>query len=184
MLPPDMLPTLGAPEEMSKLKCFYDGRAYRAHLEEQIRSLRLEDRVTFSGLLPRSELAGRYRGADVFVFPPVWNELFGIPLAESMSAGVPVVATRVAGIPEVVEDSKTGLLVEPGNAAALAQAILRLLEDDHLRNSMGQAGRQHVVQRFTWERIVQDLLSEYSKCFSAGDAVTPSPTGQRSASVA
>jgi glycosyltransferase involved in cell wall biosynthesis len=171
MLPLDWLPTLGEPGEMSKLTRFYDGRAYRVHLEEQIRSLGLEDRVSFSGLLPRSELPKRFRSADIFVFPSVWNELFGIPLAESMSAGVPIVATRVAGIPEVVEEGKTGLLVERGNASALAEAILRLLEDDHLRNSMGQAGRQRVLENFSWETITENVLSEYRKAGSTARRV-------------
>lgn len=161
MLPIDWLPTLGDPEEMARLMRFYDGREYRSHLEEQIRSLGLEGRVMFSGLLPRSELAERFRKADVFVFPSLWNELFGMPIAEAMSSGIPVVATRVAGVPEVVDDGETGLLVDRGNASALAEGILRLLQDEGLRQSMGQAGRKKVLEQLSWDKIAEDLLHEY-----------------------
>jgi glycosyltransferase involved in cell wall biosynthesis len=163
MLPVDWLPTLGDPEEMAKLLRFYDGRGYQAHLEEQIQSLNLAGRVVFSGLVSRSELARRYREADVFVFPSLWNELFGMPIAEAMSSGIPVVATRIAGIPEVVEHGETGLLVERGNSTALAEAIVQLLENEKLRQALGWAGRQRVLERFSWEKITDDLLRQYGR---------------------
>jgi glycosyltransferase involved in cell wall biosynthesis len=92
-----------------------------------------------------------------------WNELFGMPIAEAMSCGVPAVASRVAGIPEVVTDGETGLLVERGNPSALARTINRLLEDEELRRSMGAAGRQRVLERFSWDQITEALLGEYGK---------------------
>jgi glycosyltransferase involved in cell wall biosynthesis len=161
MIPVDWLPTLGEPEEMAKLLRFYDGRPYMQHLKEQIESLNLQGRVTFSGLLPRSELARRYSEADLFVFPSLWNELFGMPMAEAMASGVPVVAARIAGIPEVVENGRTGLLVERANPSALAGAIVQLLQNDGLRQTMGRAGRQRVLEKFTWERIADELLRQY-----------------------
>jgi glycosyltransferase involved in cell wall biosynthesis len=87
--------------------------------------------------------------------------LFGIPTAEANASGVAVVTSRIAGLPEVVEHGKTGLLVPPGDPSALADAIIRLLEDDRLRRSMGDAGRRRVLQYFTWDRIAQDLLNHY-----------------------
>jgi glycosyltransferase involved in cell wall biosynthesis len=123
MLPLDWLPSVSDPGEMAKLLRFCDGRSYLRHLEEQIQSLNLTDRVAFSGFLPRPELARRYQEADVFVFPSLWNELFEMPVAEAMSSGIPVVATRAAGIPEVASEGKTGLLVDRGTLSALAKAF-------------------------------------------------------------
>jgi glycosyltransferase involved in cell wall biosynthesis len=63
---------------------------------------------------------------------------------------------------EIVENEKTGILVEPGDASALAEAILRLLLDENLKKSMGKAARKRVVQLFSWEKVVENLLCEYN----------------------
>ncbi len=160
-LPYQWLPTLTDPEVMMKLTRFYDGRGYRKHLEDQIRSLNLQHQVIFSGLLTGAELAERYQNAVLFALPSLCIEAFGMPIAEAMACGIPVVASRVGGIPEVVEDGKTGLLAEPGNPNALARTMLRLLSDSGLRNSMGRAARERASQHFSWERITSDLLWEY-----------------------
>jgi glycosyltransferase involved in cell wall biosynthesis len=160
-LPWDWLQTLGDPTEMARLARFYDGKQYVSHLKEQISRLNLTESVVFSGELSRDDLAQRFRQADVFVFPSIWNELFGIPTAEAMASGVPVVTSRVAGLPEVVEHGRTGFLVPPGDPSALADAITRLLEDEASRRCMGQAGRQRVLEYFTWGKIAQDLMQHY-----------------------
>jgi glycosyltransferase involved in cell wall biosynthesis len=147
--------------EATRLQRFYDGRPYRSHLDEQIRLLHLEDRVVFTGAVTRPELAERYRSAHVFAFPSVWNEGFGMVAADAMSSGVPVVAARVGGVPEVVEDGKTGILVEPNDPRVFAAALLRLLDDENLRQSMGCAARRRAVELFSWERTAQDMLTVY-----------------------
>jgi glycosyltransferase involved in cell wall biosynthesis len=162
-LPLDWLPTLGDPARMADLLRFYDEKGYVAHLKEQIARLGLEDSVVFWDAVTRDELARRYREADVFVFPSLWNELFGMPTAEAMSSGVPVVASRIAGLPEVVQDGVTGLLVPPGNSSALADAVIRLLDDSDLRIAMGAAGRQRVLQNFTWDKIAQAMMRHYDE---------------------
>jgi glycosyltransferase involved in cell wall biosynthesis len=164
-LPFDVLMTCGDSEILLPLKRFYDGRGYRWHLEQQVRDLNLTANVIFAGVVPGPELAQHYRQADVFVFPSLWNELFGMPIAEAMSTGVPVVCTRVAGVPEVVEPGETGLTVEPCNVAELAEAILRLLSDGDLRESMGKVGRQRVLKLFSWNKIAQDMLHQYEAIY-------------------
>jgi glycosyltransferase involved in cell wall biosynthesis len=167
-LPAEFLSIVSEPQEVMHLLRFYDGKGYVSHLEEQIALLELADSVRFVGLLPNTALGPYYRDADVFVFPSVCNEAFGMPAAEAMASGIPVVASRAAGLSEVVVDSETGLLVERGNAAALANAIVRLLGDDNLRRSMGQAGRKRVLQNFTWDNIAQHTLEEYNRLMSVG----------------
>jgi len=87
------------------------------------------------GALPPAELAPWYRACDLFVFP---SHTEGAPLVvmEALSSGLPVVSTRVGGIPELVEDGRTGLLVEPGHVHTIAEAAVRLISNHDLRATM------------------------------------------------
>jgi glycosyltransferase involved in cell wall biosynthesis len=105
-----------------------------------------------------AEAAGILGHLDVLVLPSR-QEPFGTVVAEAMAAGTPVVATRVDGLPELVEDGVTGALVEPGDTAALAVAVLRVLEQ---REAMGAAARERAA-RFgadLYADRVEDLLLE------------------------
>lgn len=118
-------------------------------------------KVAFPGHLSHAELADRYRDADVFVFPPVNDEGFGLPPLEAMAAGTPVVATRSGAICEIVKDGETGICVGKNDALALAQAIINLLENDALRERMGRAARQRALLRFTWDRVAEQMYANY-----------------------
>ena len=83
-------------------------------------------------------------------------------LMEAMATGCPVVATRVSGIPELVDDGKTGFLVEQRDATALADAIQRLVEDPALARRLGMAGRRAVLREFTLERNGALLLERFA----------------------
>jgi glycosyltransferase involved in cell wall biosynthesis len=179
--PPEYVVKLGDDEQTRELAPLYNAN-YSSYLQHMLPP-EIMQRVTFQKPLAHPELAGHYRNADILVFPSVWNEPFGIPLIEAMATGIPVIATRGGGFPEIVHDGQTGLLVPRGDAPALAEAILRLLESEDLSRSMGQAGRQRVLERFTWDRIVQDLLSEYGRFFAPSSALMPSLTRQGSATV-
>jgi len=91
---------------------------------------------------------------------PSRSEGFGRANLEAMAAGKPVVSTRVGGIPEVVSDGETGLLVPPGDRAALAGAIIRLGEDQDLRRQMGAAGRRR-AKLFSVKRMVEGVVRVY-----------------------
>ena len=91
----------------------------------------------------------------------------GLAIIEAMAAGLPVVATRVGGIPEVVVDGKTGLLVASGNSAELAEAIVYLLSNPHIRWQMGVKGRQRVEVHFTAQQTVANLESLYCRLLRA-----------------
>ena len=123
----------------------------------------LQDSIVFAGKIPNRQLPDLYRNADVVAFPSIWNEPSGNPPIEAMASGVPVVSTFAGGIPEYVEHGKTGLLVEPGNAQALADAIVTLLTNDRLRAEMGAAGRRRAVDRFSCEHFVQAMLEQYGE---------------------
>jgi glycosyltransferase involved in cell wall biosynthesis len=109
-----------------------------------------------------------YYDADVFVFPPVWNEAFGVTPLEAMAAGVPVAVSRCGGIVETVQDQVTGFIVDPDDAASLAEAMLRLVENDTLRERMGRAGRQRALE-FNWDIVNSGMLARY-RALSQADA--------------
>ena len=161
---PQSLPSIESAVAMSNdsksdLESFYSG-TYFSELLDRLSSS-VVNQVTFTGNVLQSQLLSHYQNADVFILPSVWDEPFGMTLIEAMAVGVPVVATQVGGVKEIVKEGKTGLLVERGDASALAEAIVHLLSDEELRKATGQAGRQRVVQLFSWERIVENLLYHY-----------------------
>jgi glycosyltransferase involved in cell wall biosynthesis len=117
--------------------------------------------VHFHPGLPHPEVLSRYQTADLFVFPSI-SETFGVPVIEAMACGTPVVAGRAGGIPELVVSGKTGLLVERGNPRQLADAILKILADSCLARSMGEWGRKRVQDHFSWQNVVENLLSQYN----------------------
>jgi len=135
-------------------------------IETELRSratdLGISDKVIFTGA--RRDVPRLLKAMDVFVLPSV-HEGFGFALLEAMISSLPVVASQVGGIPEVVENGRTGLLVPPADPHALAEAIVRLLSDDTLRLTMGRAGYDQVMARFTamnaaaeTERLFEQLL--------------------------
>ena len=118
-------------------------------------------KVTFLNFISRSELIDRYYSANIFAFTPIWNEGFGIPPVEAMAAGTPVVASRSGAIVETVKHQQTGLLVEKDNPQQVADAILTLLENKSLRETMGKCARQHVLNHFTWDRVGAHIYERY-----------------------
>ena len=118
------------------------------------------DVVWIREMLEDHDLVNLYNEAAAFACPSVY-EPFGIINLEAMACETPVVATRVGGIKEVVVDEETGLLVPPSDPAKLGRAITRILEDPKAATRMGKAGRRHVLQHFTWDRIAQQTLELY-----------------------
>lgn len=137
-----------------------DAGTYASRLKSQL-SANIAAKVTIHGMISRAELADRYFDADIFAFPPIWGEGFGIPPVEAMAAGAPVVASRSGAIVETVIDGKTGILVAKNDAAALARALLELLENDAARQTMGAAGRKRALRHFTWESVAASMTRRY-----------------------
>ena len=139
----------------------------REALQAQIRELALKDTVILCGALPHPEVVDRLRRSTIFVLPCVTSangDRDGIPnvILEAMAMQLPVVSTRHSGIPEVVEDGVNGVLVPPADAAALADALARLLDDPDSGRRFGRNGRQTVVEKFSVEQNVKHLLAEFT----------------------
>ena len=88
-------------------------------------------------------------------------EGLGVALLQAAACGVPIVAGRAGGIPEIVEPGVNGELVNPGDAAALAEHVSRLLESEELRRRYGQAGRRRVERAFSIDAMVEGNLAVY-----------------------
>ena len=125
-----------------------------------VERLGLDGSVEFTGRLPVEEVVGCYARAEVAVVPSLY-EGFCLPAAEAMACGLPVVATTAGALPEVVEDGKCGILVPPRDHHALAIALKRLLDDESLRQAMGEEGRKRVERCFTWEEAARKTLEVY-----------------------
>ena len=112
------------------------------------------------GFLPHDRLEERYARAAV-VACPSHREGFGVVCAEAMAHARPVVAGDVGGLRDLVVHEETGLLVRPGDVAALREALSRLLGDADLRRRFGEAGRARIAEHFTWERFADETLRAY-----------------------
>ena len=122
----------------------------------------LRDRVPHAiGLVPHAELGGYYERATV-VAVPSRREGYGVVAREAMAYGRPVVASAVGGLAEAVEDGVTGLLVPPGDVAALEAALRRLLADEELGARLGAAARRRAVERFSHEAEAAALIEAYA----------------------
>ncbi len=130
----------------------------RARLQNICRDLDIGAAVQWLGDVSMSSLAEEYNRCDVFCLPSV-QEGFGIVFLEAMAAGKPIVAARAAAIPELV---RSGILVEPDNPAALAEAIVCLYRDPDLRHALASAGLRDVEQ-FEMSRVAARFLSEVAK---------------------
>ncbi|MDQ4127548.1 MAG: glycosyltransferase, partial [Actinomycetota bacterium] len=126
------------------------------------RKLGIEERVTFAGSRPQKELYLYYGAADVSVTVPHY-EPFGMTPLEAMACATPVIGSRVGGIKTSVADGKSGYLVPPKSAEALAGRLLRLLSHEDLRDRMGRAARRRVEEHYTWERVAALAAAAFSE---------------------
>ncbi|MDH7482320.1 MAG: glycosyltransferase family 1 protein [Armatimonadota bacterium] len=138
------------------------GKGWFYHeLFEFVRQLHLGDSIRFLGYVPAEDLPALYGAASVFVYPSVY-EGFGLPPLEAMACGTPVITSSTTSLPEVVGD--VGIMVEPHDVEALADAILRVLCDFDLRQEMKAKGIER-AKRFSWEETARQTLKVYNNIF-------------------
>lgn len=146
---------------ISYLRSFYN-KDFVGQLKQMLDPA-IAHKVSFPGSLPNAELIDQYYDADVFVFPSICHEAFGLPPIEAMATGTPVVGTRTGGIVETIAHDQTGFLVEKQNPTELADAILKLLKDDDLRESLGKAARKRAMTQFTWDQVAEQAIEKYTR---------------------
>lgn len=142
------------------------GGPLRSELERRAASIGIADRVQWRGAMTQDQLLGEYRAADIFALASRIardGDRDGLPnvLMEAQSQALPCVATEVSAIHELIEHGRTGFLVAPESAPALAQALGDLILNPALRRSIGEAGRLRVAKRFSLHGNVERLAMKF-----------------------
>ena len=147
------------------------GAEYHDDYATHLRQIAADRKVRFLGPLHGEDLLREYAAAGVSVLPSVEvdlygkrypkSEILGLALLEAMACETPVVCSAIGGMPELVVDGVTGTIVSPDDAPALGAAVDGLLDDPPRARAMGQAGRAHVLKRFTWRRVAERCLEAY-----------------------
>jgi glycosyltransferase involved in cell wall biosynthesis len=134
---------------------------YVASLQQHIRDRGLEDQIQLLGYV--DDVPGLLRDAAILVAPAVWPEPFGLALVDAMGRGVACIASNAGGPREIIHPGKTGLLVPPGDAAALAEAIEELWASPSRRTAMGEAAAADVRARFSIEATARNVGAVYEQ---------------------
>jgi glycosyltransferase involved in cell wall biosynthesis len=126
----------------------------------------LSDNITITGRLPKQDVLRYLRRMDVFAFTSLHD---GCPntVLEAMLAGIPIVATRAGALPELIEDGKHGLLVHPGSAAELCEAMLKMLETNSDRQQYGKQAQERALTEFSPQKELESYWNVYQECLSS-----------------
>ena len=117
----------------------------------------------YRGHVPHEKVKHYFRAADILLVPSLWHEPFGRVVVEGQMNSTPVIASRVGGVPELIEDGKTGLLVESGKLGELAESIYRLLGDEELRKKIGKKAQEAAREKFDKDTLAENTLKIYCK---------------------
>jgi glycosyltransferase involved in cell wall biosynthesis len=129
---------------------------------------------TFLGYVPQDAPPYLYAMSDVFVLPSLY-ENFPISILEAMSSECAVVATSVCGIPEMIDNGRNGLLIRSNDDDAIANALVRLIEDGTLRSNIGKAARRTVKERFSWNDATLKTIKHYSRIVDSNQKQAMNP---------
>lgn len=157
---------IGAPEEPLYTNYFIA-------LKKLHRQLALDERVIFADAQPFEKVLAKYKTADIFVLPCVIaadgsRDITPNALIEAMAMKLPVVATTVTGIPEIVEDGVSGILIAPHDEQALADAVIKLIQDPTRRKRLGESARKRVEEKFDINKNVKHYLDLFTRDCESG----------------
>jgi glycosyltransferase involved in cell wall biosynthesis len=131
--------------------------------ESLVTKYNLNHKITVTGRIPRNDALRYIRSMDIFAFTSLHD---GCPntVLEAMLAGVPIVATRAGAVPQLIENGKHGLLVQPGSATELCEAMLKMLDDDTKRQEYGNLAHQRVLSEFAPNKELEAYWKIYQEC--------------------
>lgn len=132
------------------------------HYQKMARELNIENNVFFLGRLDSHKLCIEYQTSMAVIVPTI-NEAEGCPtvMFEAGACGTPIVASRIAGIPDIIKDGFNGLLVNPNDPVELKDAIIRILKDERLGQTLGNNGYKLVKGKYTWDKIADKYAQLY-----------------------
>jgi glycosyltransferase involved in cell wall biosynthesis len=150
---------------------------YERRMNRRVNSM--GEKALFSGYVPYDSMPYFMAAGDCYVLPSIFDEE-GLPssIIEAMSTEVPTIGSYAGGIPEAIDDTKNGLLVDPKNSDALAEAIISILNDDVAAENMANAGRKTVLKHFT-EKAHSRKFDQIVESFRNGQGLNPKPPGAR-----
>jgi glycosyltransferase involved in cell wall biosynthesis len=138
------------------------GGSLEKQLKDLCKQLNIEKQVTFTGKVAHNEVIKYYQQMDVFCNLSEY-ESFGVSIIEAMACELPVIATETGGAKDIIVSSELGMLVAVNSLDGATKAILQLVNDDELRNSIGKKSRAHIVEKYNWNTNVAEMISEYKK---------------------
>lgn len=139
-------------------------------LEERVESLAIRDHVIYHPPVPHASVAEFFWASAAYALSSSYD-IFPIAMLEAMASGLPVVATRNGGPSEILTQGRDGYLVDPTDAAALAEALVGVLADETERKRLGENARRKVVERYTWDRIAERTMQVYRELLEPGGDV-------------
>jgi len=131
-------------------------------LERRIDELQIGDNIILYPPVKHNDIFRFFWASDLYALTSTYD-IFPIVLLEAMCSGLPVVATKNGGPSEVIENGVDGILVEPRNTPEVAEAMIKILGDDELRISMGEAAHKKVIEKYTWDKIAIRLKDIYDR---------------------
>ena len=140
-------------------------------LRQQAQRLHLSEKIDFLGMVTQTQLPALYQRATLAIFPFIVaksgdQEGFGLVQVEAMGCECPVIAGDLPAIHDIITHEENGLIFPSGNAQALADAIIKLLDDPELRDRLAREGRKSVVQKFDWEIVAGKYAGVYDSLIS------------------
>lgn len=143
------------------LKIVGEGNERRA-LEQLAKELAIERQTKFIGAIPHTDVPKHLQSLDIYCALSR-SESFGVAILEASATELPVIVTNVGGLPEVVQDGKTGYIVEEEDLKTVTLRLKQLVEDQSLRQRLGKRGRQFVKETYSWSAVVPKMENIYHK---------------------
>ena len=137
---------------------FFDGAAKTAYEQSLVKLAKpVSEAIIFTGFIPHEKLKYLYSGVNIVVLPSVWQDPCPLVVLEAMASGTCLISTAVGGVPEILIDGVNGLLVKPGNAVEIAQAVSEILKNPIKKAEIEHMARKQITKDYAWNRLVNDL---------------------------
>lgn len=136
-------------------------RNYIIELKEMVEALNLKDNVFFTGKIYHTDLVKLYTSSDIFVYPSIFPEPFGMSILEAMACGLPVIGTNVGGIPDIIKHGTNGYLIKENSPNEISKSILFLISNPDILNGIAAEAVKTIDEKFQWKIIAQNILREY-----------------------
>ena len=123
-----------------------------------VKHFKLESRIVFTGFVRNEDTAEYYNASDIFIFPTLRLESFGIVIAEAMACGKPVIASNIGAIPDVIDNGTNGILIPIGDFKELARQIILLLNNQRYSSMLAKNAQQKALERFGLDRMMEETI--------------------------